>query len=150
MPMEMNQKLQNDDEPIVDKTSYQRLLGNLAYLTATRRDITYAVNKLSQVLIQESHILWQYIEFLNTYTKYRVLKYLHKIPGKGLTFRISDRLKIERYLDLDWAENINDKKSTSGCCCSVGMNLIIWSSVEAEYTSMTLNICEMCWLKHWI
>ena len=50
IPMDPNVKLVLDsDEPVIDDPQlYRRLVGRMMYLTITRPDITYAVNKLCQ------------------------------------------------------------------------------------------------------
>ncbi|TYK23199.1 Retrovirus-related Pol polyprotein from transposon TNT 1-94 [Cucumis melo var. makuwa] len=64
---------------------------------------------------------------------------------------------VNRIMRFDWAESINDRKSTSGYCTSVWDNLITWrskkqevvvrSSAEDEYKVMSSGICEEIWLQ---
>ena len=52
-PMDSNLKLLADDSSeLVDVTQYSRIIGSLMYLTNTRPDICFAVNTLSQYLVQ--------------------------------------------------------------------------------------------------
>ena len=44
----------------------------------------------------------------------KALRYLQGTKGLMLTYRRSDSLKIEGYLDSDFAGDIDDKKFTSG------------------------------------
>ncbi|GJW99595.1 putative RNA-directed DNA polymerase [Tanacetum coccineum] len=58
-PMEQNLKLKVDGEDVcVDANMYRRLVGRLLYLQATRPDITYPVNVLSQFVSdpRQSHL----------------------------------------------------------------------------------------------
>ncbi|KAF5783294.1 putative RNA-directed DNA polymerase [Helianthus annuus] len=58
-PFEQNLKLdKNDEEPKVDASRYRRLVGRLLYLQATRPDIAYSVNVLSQFVAdpRQSHM----------------------------------------------------------------------------------------------
>jgi hypothetical protein len=78
-PVEVNVKLGEDSEsPLVDKGKYQRLVGQLIYLSHTRPDIAYDVSVVSQFMHspQEPHME----------TVYRILRYLKSSPGKGLLF----------------------------------------------------------------
>ncbi|RVW13935.1 Retrovirus-related Pol polyprotein from transposon RE1 [Vitis vinifera] len=67
-----------------------------------------------------------------------------------------DHQSIEVYTDVDWADAMDDKRSTSGYFTFVGGNLDTWkskqqnvvarSSAEAEFRGMTLGLCEALWL----
>ena len=56
------------------------------------------------------------------------------------------------YSNLDWADSAVGKKSTSGCCFSLGLSLISWFSkkqrsvalsfAKAEYMAANLASCE--------
>ena len=52
-PMDSNLTLLADDpSELVDVTCYRQIIGSLMYLTNTRPDICFAVNTLSQYLVQ--------------------------------------------------------------------------------------------------
>ena len=47
-PLDVNVKIgKGDDDAVIDRTSYQRLIGKLIYLNHTRPDISYVVSLLS-------------------------------------------------------------------------------------------------------
>ena len=132
-----------------DKGRYQRLVGNLIYLSHTRPDIAYAVSVVSQFMHcpSEKHmetVIW-------------ILRYLKSSPGKGLMFYKNDHVRVDGYTDADWAGNISDRKSTSGYFTFVGGNLVTWrskkqkvvalSSAEVEFRGMAKGLCELLWLK---
>jgi hypothetical protein len=58
----------NDGSAVVNPTEYRKVIGALQYLSLTRPDISFAVNKLSQFMHCPSTIHW-------TATK-RLLRYL--------------------------------------------------------------------------
>ena len=68
-----------EEEELVDRGSYQRLVGRLIYLSHTRLDLAFAVSVVSQFMHapRQSH--------LNVV--HHILRYLKATPGKGLFFR---------------------------------------------------------------
>jgi hypothetical protein len=69
-PMTTNLKLLSDSSSdLVDPTMYRQLIGSLMYLVNTRPDICFAVNTLSQYMVEPRHVHW-------IVTKH-VLRYLH-------------------------------------------------------------------------
>jgi hypothetical protein len=60
-------------------------------------------------------------------------------------------------MDVDWADNVSDRRSTSGFMFSFGSGAISWSSknqltvalssIEAEYKGVTIVACEVVWLQ---
>ena len=88
----------------------------------------------------------------------RILRYLKNALGKGILFAKNvDHQSIEVYTDVDWADAVDDRRSTSGYFTFVGGNLVTWkskkqnviarSSAEAEFKGMTLGLCEALWLR---
>jgi len=67
---------EDSEDPLIDQTMYQRLIGKLLYLNMTRPDITFSTQTLSQYLHQpkKSHLD----------AALRVVKYLKRQPGQGL------------------------------------------------------------------
>jgi hypothetical protein len=52
-PMVANMKLLSDTySETTDATMYRQMIGSLVYLTSTRLDICFAVNKLSQYMVE--------------------------------------------------------------------------------------------------
>ncbi|KAL5738223.1 hypothetical protein ACOSP7_030984 [Xanthoceras sorbifolium] len=79
-------------------TVYKSTIGALQYLTYTRPNISYIVNKLSQFLVSPKQTHWMACK------------------------------RLEGYSDADWASSVDDRRSTSGSCVFLGGNLISWSS----------------------
>ena len=74
----------------------------------------------------------------------------------GLKYDANQKINLEGYVDSDWAGSVIDRKSTSGCCFSMGSGVISWfsrkqscvalSTAEAEYVASCSASCEAVWL----
>ena len=68
--MDPNLKLSSTDgEPLQDISQYRRLVGRLLYLTISRPDIAFAVNKLSQFVSSPQTTHLQAVTHLLRYLK---------------------------------------------------------------------------------
>lgn len=93
-PIDQNLKLIMDDqEPKVDATTYRRLIGRLLYLQATRPDIAYSVNTLSQFVSdpRQNH--------MNALL--RVLRYIKATTGQGILLPKEGGTNLVAYADSD-------------------------------------------------
>ena len=148
-PIEEGYQDDSKEEMWPDVKQYQRLVGKLIYLTITRPDICFAVNRVSQHMQTPKTHHWSMVE--------RILRYLKGTPGKGIWLECNGHTELEAYCDADWAGDKQDRKSTTGYCTFVGGNLVTWrskkqkvialSSAEAEYRAMKEVTKEMIWLK---
>lgn len=147
--MVQNQKLlKTDGELLEDKEMYRSLVGRLMYLTITRPDITFAVNKLCQFSSapRTSHLT----------AVYKVLQYIKGTIGQGLFYSADHDLTLTGFADSDWASCQDSRRSTTGFAMFLGSSLISWrskkqatvsrSSAEAEYRTLALASCEISWL----
>jgi hypothetical protein len=85
-----------------------------------------------------------------------VLNYL--ISTKDLRLCLGGELTCSGYSDSDWAEDRDDRRSTSGYTFQVGNGAISWksrkqatvslSSTEAEYKALSDSFKEGLWLHH--
>lgn len=87
-------------------------------------------------------------------------KWLFKIKygtiGLGLKYE-NVEIQLQGYFDSDWAGNSIDRKSTTGCCFSLGSAMISWfnrkqsaiaqSSTEAEYMAASMGARKAVWLR---
>ena len=88
---------QTDGSVSADGTSYHQLLGALQYLTLTRPDICFAVNKLSQFIQSPSKLHWQAAK--------RILRYLKATIFHALFLRQSSSSTFAAYSDSDWGQS---------------------------------------------
>ena len=57
-----------------------------------------------------------------------ILRYLKGIVEYGLRYDTNQKVNLQGYVDSDWAGSVVDRKSTSGCCFSMGSGMISWFS----------------------
>jgi hypothetical protein len=105
---------------LTDPTTYRSTVGALQYLSITRPDISFAVNKVSQFMHNPRDTHWSAVK--------RILRYLKHSITHGLVIRRSSSSQLTAYSDADWAGCPDDRKSTSGYCVFFGQNLISWCS----------------------
>ncbi|KAL9858638.1 putative RNA-directed DNA polymerase [Arabidopsis thaliana] len=146
IPMTPNLRLSKADGVLLeDAEMYRSLVGRLMYLTITRPDITFAVNKLCQFSSapRTSHLT----------AVYKVLQYIKGTVGQSLFYSADSDLTLKGYTDADWGTCPDSRRSTTGFTMFVGSSLISWrskkqptvsrSSAEAEYRALALASCEM-------
>ena len=119
------------------------------YLFNTRPDISFAVNALSQYMVESRRVQW-------SATKH-VLRYIAGTVDYGLDYVRGDGVGLVGYSDSDWAGSTSDRKSISGCCFGLGSAVVSWfsrkqksvalSSTEAEYMAASQASCEAIWLR---
>jgi hypothetical protein len=118
-PMEGKLKLLvNTSSDLIDATLYRQIIGSLMYLTNTRPDICFAVNTLSQFLVEPRHV--------HLVAAKHVMRYLKGTMDYGLSYDGDHDFTLSGYTNVDWAGSVSDRKSTSGCCFSFGSAVISW------------------------
>lgn len=130
-----------------DITPFQSLIGALLYIAnATRPDITFATNRLSQFTSKctELHL---------TSAKH-ILRYLKKTAQTSLRLSPTS-LAITAFADADYAGCTTTRKSTSGGLLLIGGSPIAWlsrkqdcvaqSTAESEYIALAHMCKEVVW-----
>jgi hypothetical protein len=79
----------------------------------TRPDICFAVNTLSQYMVEPRGV--------HMVGAKHVLRYVAGTVDYGLDYVRRDGVSLIGYTDSDWAGCAADRKSTSGCCFSLGL-----------------------------
>lgn len=113
---------------------YRNMVGALQYVTITRPEIAYSVNKLCQFMHAPKLIHWQAVK--------RLLRYLKGTITDGLLLTKPKELQLQSYADADWASDTDDRKSTSGLCVYLGSNLITWCSKKQNIISRSSTEAE--------
>ncbi|RVW88563.1 Retrovirus-related Pol polyprotein from transposon RE1 [Vitis vinifera] len=141
--------------PLSDPTPYRAAVGSLQYLSLTRPDISFAVNRMAQFMHQPTSEHWVLVK--------RILRYLCGTLDKGLLLYRDSSIplhgfsdSLHAFSDADWAGNKDDYSSTSAYLVYLGQNLVSWrskkqqtvarSSTEAEYRSVAATAAELCWV----
>jgi hypothetical protein len=112
-PMETKLKLLVDtSSELVDATLYKQIIGSLMYPTNTRQNIFFAMNTLSQFLVEPKCV--------QIVVAKHVMSYLKGTLDFGLSYNGDHDFRLSGYTDSDWAGSVSDRNSTSGCCFSLG------------------------------
>ncbi|KAK1604433.1 hypothetical protein QYE76_028106 [Lolium multiflorum] len=132
-----------------EATRYRSVVGGLQYLTLTRPDISFAVNKVCQYLHAPRVPHWTAVK--------RILRFIRFTYSHGLVLRSTPATLISAFSDADWAGNIDDRRSTGGYAIFYGGNLIAWtarkqatvsrSSTESEYKAVANATAEVIWVQ---
>jgi len=150
-PMVTGYKLSKTDEsPKTNKKKYSSMIGGLLYLTQTRLDIMHVVCLVArfQADPRESHVM----------AVKRILRYLKGTPDHGLWYPKDNDFTLSAYTDVDWAGDVDDRKSKSGGALFLGNRLVSWlskkqdsislSTAEEEYIAATCCCTQVLWMKH--
>ncbi|KAK1614057.1 hypothetical protein QYE76_019574 [Lolium multiflorum] len=151
-PMSASDKLSAmDGAPLSsdDATLYRSIVGGLQYLTITRPDLSYVVNRVCQYLHAPRDCHWSAVK--------RILRYIRFTVTTGLSLRPASTTLLSAFSDADWAGNVDDRRSTGGYAIFFGGNLIAWSarkqatvsrsSTESEYKALANATAELIWVQ---
>nr|GFA09784.1 retrovirus-related Pol polyprotein from transposon TNT 1-94 [Tanacetum cinerariifolium] len=134
----------------IDQTKYQRMVGALIYLTASRPDIVHATCYCAryQVKPTKKHL---------TAVK-RIFRYLKDTINMGLWYSKDTGFELTAFSDSDHVGCLDSCKSTSGGIQFLdGDKLVSWSSnkqdctlislAEAEYVSLSACGAQVLWMR---
>ena len=145
----MSTVYEDDQRECNEKYPIREAIGCLMYLAkATRPDIAFAVNNVSRFVTKPTRNLWTAIQ--------RIFKYLNSTLEIGLTYT-RGKFEIVGWADSNYANDRQDRKSTTGWAFKIGTNLISWkskkqssvslSTTEAEYMAASDCTKEAIWLQ---
>lgn len=150
-PVESGLKLIKAEQEDDIQGQYQQLVGSLMYLMlGTRPDLCFAISYFSRYQDKATKTHWTQLK--------RVLPYLKGISSYHLVYTRKDGAHpLVGYVDADWANDPDERKSTSGYIFEVYGNPVCWASkkqgvvalstTEAEYIAAAQAVCEAMWLK---
>jgi hypothetical protein len=99
------------------------------YLTNTRPDICFFVNKLSQYLVEPRNI--------HLVAAKHVMRYLKDTLEYGPSYTGDHDFRLFGYTNSDWDGSVYDKKRTSGCCFSLESAMTSWQSKKKSSISLS-------------
>jgi hypothetical protein len=151
-PLATNEKLSTFEGTLLgpgDAMRYRSIVSALQYLTITRPDISFSVNKVCRFLHAPTEIHWAAVK--------RILRYLRLNTKLGLKINKSSSMLVSGFSDADWAGSVDDRRSTSGFDIFLGSNLVSWSArkqatvsrsiTEAEYKVVANATAEIMWIQ---
>ena len=132
----------------MSKVHYTSAIGSLMYaMVYTRPDIVHAVGVVSRFMSRPGKQHWEAAKW--------ILRYLKGSSDTCLCFTGAS-LKLQGYVDVDFAGDIDSRKSTTGFDFTLGGTTISWASnlqkivtlstTEVEYVAATEVGKEMIWL----
>ncbi|KAL5573328.1 hypothetical protein UlMin_022925 [Ulmus minor] len=111
-----NKFVTTDGDPLDNPTHYRSIIDAIQYLTNTRPDISFTVNKLSQFLQAPTTNHWQGVK--------RIMRYLKGSKDLGLHIKYCENLSLQGFSDADYANSRYDRRSTAGYCVFLGDTLV--------------------------
>ena len=138
-----------DEEKVSDKL-YRGIISSLLYLTTSRPNLQLSVGICARF---QSNPIQSPLNAVK-----RILRYLVGTTNLGLWYKKGTSCDVISYCDADFAGDIVERKSTSGCCYFLGKSLITWTSkkqntialstAEAEYVFPANYCAQILWIKY--
>ncbi|XP_072757718.1 uncharacterized protein [Anoplolepis gracilipes] len=156
IPMDVSTKLSRStsmDDKEDNKVPYRELIGSLMYIAmGTRPDITHAVSYLSYYNDCHRHAHWIAAK--------RVLRYLKATLDLAITYELTDKQPLVGFVDADWGNCPDDRRSYTGYAFILVGSCITWesrkqrtvalSSTEAEYIGISDAFKEAIYLRKFL
>jgi hypothetical protein len=132
-----------------DSTKYRTVVDTLQYLTLTRHDLSFAINKVCQHLHSLTDGHWTAIK--------RILRYLKHTLDIGLHIKKSRFTLVSAFSVGDWVRCSDNRKTNGGFTVFFLSNLISWSikkqhtvsrsSTKVGYKAMANDTAEIMWIQ---
>jgi hypothetical protein len=127
---------------------HRSMIGSLLYITTSRPDIMHVVGMVGryQARPKQSHLL----------AVKRIFKYLKGKINYGLWYPRNHNFQLSVYSYVDWANYVDERKSTSGGVFFLGDSLVAWlrkkqgsislSTTEVEYIVVSTCCTQVLWM----
>ena len=147
-----SQCLKNEKEiEDMSKIPYASAVGCLMYaMVCTRPDLAHAVSTVSKYITNPGREHWNTVKW--------IYRYLNGTTGYGILFaRQHGNNSVVGYVDSDYVDNMDDRRSTTGYVFTLSGGLVCWrstlqspvtmSTTKAEYMAVAEAAKEALWLK---
>lgn len=151
-----------EESKMMERVPYMELVGSLLYAsTSVRIDIAHVVGVLARYMQKPGVKHWK--------TAKRCLRYLKGTKDMGIQYgargardssassnsssAYDARCPLTMFVDADWAGDVDDRRSTTGCVIMLYGAPVIWlskkqatvalSTAEAEYMAMSAGVQEL-------
>ena len=139
-----------DESELHSQLEYQSAVGSLLYLSsATRPDITFAVNNVTKFSEKPTKEHWSAVK--------SIFRYLKGTVNYGLQYSRDAKEECVGFCDADWAGDTNNRKSVSGYLFQMNGCSVCWrskkqpcvalSTAEAEYIALSAAVQEALWME---
>ena len=130
-PVDISIKLAKVDiEATMIDAPYREAVGALMHLMcATRPDIAFAVGMVARYVECPQTTHWTAVK--------RIFRYLQGTTSHGIRFKSNGDLNFMCFSDADWADDITDRKSTSGYIFTLAGGPVSWGSKKQSSVSLS-------------
>ncbi|GJY47496.1 retrotransposon protein, putative, ty1-copia subclass [Tanacetum coccineum] len=117
---------------------YRQVVGSLQYVTLSRLDIAFVVNKVCRYMHASTEIHWSTVK--------RILRYLHGTVEHGMLICRSSDSTLQAFTDVLWKGNPDTSLEAFSDADSTG-DSDNQRSTEAEYKALADTIVKLTWLQ---
>ena len=144
-PLAAHFKLSADQCPVdevgkgqMSKIPYNNAVGSLMYLmVCTRPDIAYALGKVSRYMANPGKVHWEAVKW--------ILRYVKGTVDYALAFgsHTAQSLNIVGYVDADYAQDLDRRRSTTGFVFTLAGGCVSWrSSIRSGRSALVTGTME--------
>ena len=155
-PLPMSIQLSDRDSPSTNKERelngkipYASTVGSIIYaMVVTQHDLAYVVGVASRYISNPGWKHWEAVK--------HIIRYVRGIENAQLTFSSKKSTEVEGYNDSHYAENLDNRKLTSGYIFTYNNAIISWrskfqecmapSTTKDEYIATLEATKEAIWL----